>query len=334
MRECRLCPRECGVDRIAGERGICGASDQIILARAALHFWEEPVISGKNGSGAVFFSGCRLGCVYCQNAEISSGKKGDLCGRAVTTEQLTRIFLRLQDREGANNINLVTAAHFLPQVSEAIRRAKEKGLKIPVIYNSSGYEKVESLRLLEGLVDVYLPDFKYMSPDLSGHLSHAPDYPEIAKAAIREMVRQVGGLRFRQETRKTVPSGLSGTPRASQGTRSPYEEEGSENTQSSLIQRGVIVRHLLLPGHVREAKAVVRYLYETYGNKIMISMMNQYTPMDRVREDPLLGRKVTEREYRRLWEYALEIGVENGFIQEGKTAEESFIPSWDGTGIL
>ena len=256
------------------------------------------------------------------------------CGRAVTTEQLTRIFLRLQDREGANNINVVTAAHFLPQVSEAIRRAKEKGLKIPVIYNSSGYEKVESLRLLEGLVDVYLPDFKYMSPDLSGHLSHAPDYPEIAKAAIREMVRQVGGLRFRQETRKTVPSGLSGTPRASQGTRSPYEEEGSENTQSSLIQRGVIVRHLLLPGHVREAKAVVRYLYETYGNKIMISMMNQYTPMDRVREDPLLGRKVTEREYRRLWEYALEIGVENGFIQEGKTAEESFIPSWDGTGIL
>lgn len=296
LKNCRLCPRECGVDRTAGKRGACGAGESPVIARAALHNWEEPCISGTQGSGAVFFSGCSLGCVFCQNAAITHSRI--LRGKEVSIRQLADIFLRLQNEDHAHNLNLVTGTHFLPQIASALQIAKEESLHIPVIWNSSGYEKASSLRLLEGLVDVYLPDFKYMSPDLAQNYSHAPDYPRTAKEALAEMVRQVGELHF-------------------------------DDTRNTLIQKGVIVRHLVLPGHTKEAKTIVRYLHETYKDRIAISLLNQYTPMEAVQGDPLLKRKVTQREYDRVVDYALQIGVQNGFIQEGKTAEESFIPVWD-----
>lgn len=191
MKECRLCPRNCGADRMAGQKGFCGTDTEIMVARAALHMWEEPCISGKEGSGAVFFSGCSLGCNFCQNRRISRGQRG----KKITLEHLVELFFQLQE-QGANNINLVTAGHFLPQVAVALEMAKEQGLYIPVVYNSSGYEKAKTLKMLDGLVDIYLPDFKYMDAVLAKKYSHAQDYPEIAKEALSEMVRQVGEAEF------------------------------------------------------------------------------------------------------------------------------------------
>ena len=303
MKNCRICPRECGADRTSGRPGFCRAPGKVILARAALHLWEEPCISGRSGSGAVFYSGCSLGCIYCQNAAISGVRDGSvLPGTGVSIDELAGIFLRLQG-EGANNINLVTASHYIPQTAAALRIAKKRGLHIPVIYNSGGYEKVSSLRLLEGLVDVYLPDCKYWSAETARMYSRAPDYPEIARDAIAEMVRQAGKCVF-------------------------YEADGGQ-----LIKKGVIVRHLLLPGHVSEAKEILAYLHGTYGDSIFLSIMNQYTPMPAVSGLPLLSRRTTRREYDRLTDYAIQIGVKNGFIQEGGTAKESFIPAWNGEGV-
>ena len=295
LKECHLCPRNCGVDRLAGQKGFCGVDAGIMVARAALHMWEEPCISGKEGSGAVFFSGCSLGCAFCQNRTISKGQSG----KVITVEHLAELFLDLQAQK-ANNINLVTAGHFLPQVRDALILAKEQGLTIPVVYNSSGYEKAEMLRYLEGLVDIYLPDLKYLEADLAGKYSHAKDYPEVAMKALEEMVRQV---------------------------RTPeFDERG-------MMKKGVIVRHLLLPGHVRNSKKVLEYLYVTYGDQIYISLMNQYTPMPAMKDDPQLSRKVTDREYDRLLDHAISFGVTNCFIQEGETAKESFIPEFNGEGI-
>ena len=295
LKECHLCPRNCGVDRLAGQKGFCGVDAGIMVARAALHMWEEPCISGKEGSGAVFFSGCSLGCAFCQNRTISKGQSG----KVITVEHLAELFLDLQAQK-ANNINLVTAGHFLPQVRDALILAKEQGLTIPVVYNSSGYEKAEMLRSLEGLVDIYLPDLKYLEADLAGKYSHAKDYPEVAMKALEEMVRQV---------------------------RTPeFDERG-------MMKKGVIVRHLLLPGHVRNSKKVLEYLYGTYGDQIYISLMNQYTPMPAMKDDPQLSRKVTDREYDRLLDHAISFGVTNCFIQEGETAKESFIPEFNGEGI-
>lgn len=295
LKECHLCPRNCGVDRLAGQKGFCGVDAGIMVARAALHMWEEPCISGKEGSGAVFFSGCSLGCAFCQNRTISKGQSG----KVITVEHLAELFLDLQAQK-ANNINLVTAGHFLPQVREALILAKEQGLTIPVVYNSSGYEKAEMLRYLEGLVDIYLPDLKYLEADLARKYSHAKDYPEVAMKALEEMVRQV---------------------------RTPeFDERG-------MMKKGVIVRHLLLPGHVRNSKKVLEYLYGTYGDQIYISLMNQYTPMPAMKDDPQLSRKVTDREYDRLLDHAISFGVTNCFIQEGETAKESFIPEFNGEGI-
>lgn len=295
MEECRLCPRNCGADRNAGQKGFCGVSAEVKIARAALHMWEEPCISGKEGSGAVFFSGCALRCCFCQNRAISGGQQG----KTVTVKRLAEIFLELQE-QNANNINLVTAGQFVPQVAAAIILARDQGLKIPVVYNSSGYESLDALKMLEGLVDIYLPDFKYMDSDLALKYSHAKDYPEVAKEALKEMVRQVGEPEF--------------------------DDRG-------MIQKGIIVRHLLLPGHVRDSKNVLKYLIDTYENRIYISLMNQYTPMPAMKGDPLLSRKVTEREYERLIDYGISLGLENGFIQEGETAKESFIPEFNGEGI-
>ncbi len=295
MEECRLCPRNCGVDRNSGQKGFCGVSAEVKIARAALHMWEEPCISGKEGSGAVFFSGCALRCRFCQNRAISGGQQG----KTVTVKRLADIFLELQE-QNANNINLVTAGQFVPQVAAAIILARDQGLKIPVVYNSSGYESPAALKMLEGLVDIYLPDFKYMDPDLALKYSYAKDYPEVAKEALKEMVRQVGEPEF--------------------------DDRG-------MMQKGIIVRHLLLPGHVRDSRNVLKYLIDTYENRIYISLMNQYTPMPAMKGDPLLSRKVTEREYERLIDYGISLGLENGFIQEGETAKESFIPEFNGEGI-
>lgn len=295
MKKCSLCPRNCGVNRLDGQKGFCGVDAEILVARAALHMWEEPCISGKKGSGAVFFSGCSLGCRFCQNNKISRGQTG----KKITVEYLAELFFQLQG-QGANNINLVTAGHFLPQVALALENARAHGLKIPVVYNSSGYEKAGSLEMLEGLVDIYLPDFKYMDPKLAGKYSHAPDYPQIAKDALEEMVQQVGNPEF--------------------------DERG-------MMKKGVIVRHLLLPGHVKNSREVLKYLYETYGDRIYISIMNQYTPMPAMKDDPKLSRKVTDREYERLLDYALSLGLNNGFIQEGETAKESFIPEFNEEGV-
>lgn len=295
MKKCSLCPRNCGVNRLDGQKGFCGVDAEILVARAALHMWEEPCISGKEGSGAVFFSGCSLGCGFCQNNKISRGQTG----KKITVEYLAELFFQLQG-QGANNINLVTAGHFMPQVALALENARAHGLKIPVVYNSSGYEKADTLKILEGLVDIYLPDFKYMDPELAGKYSHAPDYPQIAKAALKEMVQQV---------------------------RTPeFDERG-------MMKKGVIVRHLLLPGHVKNSREVLKYLYETYGDRIYISIMNQYTPMPAMKDDPKLSRKVTDREYERLLDYALSLGLNNGFIQEGETAKESFIPEFNEEGV-
>ena len=297
-KDCSLCPRQCHVNREV-QVGACHEGAQIVLARAALHMWEEPCISGENGSGAVFFSGCSLGCVFCQNLQISKGQ----IGKTVSTERLSEIFFELKE-QGANNINLVTPDHYIPSICKAIKGAKERGMDLPFVYNCSGHETVESLRALEGLVDVYLPDFKYWEKETSARYSKATDYPDVAKKAIEEMVRQVGGCRF---------------------------------DENDMIQKGVIVRHLVLPGKVREAKEIVTYLYETYGDEIYLSLMNQYTPGENAAEKfsavPELVRKVTRREYDRLIDHVLALGVTNAFVQEGETALESFIPAFDLEGV-
>lgn len=293
---CRLCPRNCGADRRSGAYGACGMGAEITAARAALHFWEEPCISGKEGSGTVFFSGCPLGCVFCQNREISK----EHAGRTISPGRLAEIFLELQEQK-ANNINLVTAVHYVPSVVSALETARDQGLHIPVVYNSSGYESVRTLKMLEGFVDIWLPDFKYFDPEPAARYSRCPDYPERAKEALAEMVRQAG------------------TP--------VFDERG-------LMKRGVIVRHLLLPGQAGNAKRVIRYLHETYGNDIYISIMNQYTPMPGIGEKyPALESRVSPEEYERILDFAERIGVENGFRQEGGTIGESYIPAFDLQGL-
>lgn len=311
MKKCTLCPRNCAVDRENGERGVCGQTERLKVARAALHYWEEPCISGTKGSGAVFFSGCSLHCVFCQNRNIANGD----AGKEISTGRLTEIFLELQQK-GANNINLVTPGHFVPQIVAALYAAKRQGLAIPIVYNTSSYESVDTIRQLEGLVDIYLPDFKYMDAALSARYSHAADYSKVAKAAIAEMVRQTGEAVFAEPA----------VPEAAWNETDPIEA-------GCLMRRGTIVRHLLLPGQTEDSKAVIRYLYETYGDSIYISIMNQFTPLAGLEKYPELNRRVTEDEYNEVVDYAVELGVEHGFIQEGETAEESFIPEFDGEGV-
>lgn len=292
---CLLCPRKCGINRGIGQTGVCGVSSEIKVARAALHYWEEPCISGKRGSGAVFFSGCSLHCVFCQNREISDGKEG----KVISKERLSDIFMELADK-GANNINLVTPGQYIPDIVWAVNDAKSRGMKLPIIYNTSGYENVTELKLLEGIVDVYLPDFKYMDNMLSARYSRAKDYPSVAKQALSEMVRQQPDVVIDDAT--------------------------------GLIQKGVIVRQLLLPGHVNDAKAVLKYLYDTYHDHVYISMMSQFTPIA-LKDYPEINRTVTRREYERLVDYAIKIGITNAFIQEGDVAKDSFIPAFDCEGV-
>lgn len=303
----------------------------IRVARAALHFWEEPCISGTAGSGAVFFSGCNLGCVFCQNYAISRGH----VGKNITVQRLSDIFLELQDK-GANNINLVTAGHFLPMVIDALEDAKNRGLSIPIVYNTSSYEKVEAIRDLDGLVDIYLPDLKYVSSRLSGDFSKAPDYFEVASKAIEEMVRQTGEPEFFVKKKASLNQQMSLWESEDVMDAATYNECADDlmsEGREVLMKRGTIVRHLLLPGCTEDSKAVVKYLYETYGDSIFISIMNQYTPMPQVAGHPLLSRKVTDDEYNEVLDYAIDSGIENAFMQEGDVAEESFIPDFDCEGL-
>lgn len=285
---CELCNRKCRVDRKSGEVGFCKSLSAPVISRAALHYWEEPIISGEHGSGTIFFSGCSLGCVYCQNRQISRSS----VGRIVTDDDLAQIMLDLEN-QGAHNINFVTPTHFAPSVVASVRSARERGLNIPIVYNTGSYDTVDTLRMLDGSVDIYLPDLKYYRTKTAGELSFASDYPSVARSAISEMIRQ-----------------------------KPHPE-----IEQGIMRSGVVVRILLLPNHVAEAKLSLKYLYDTYGDNVYISLMNQYTPMPNMTSP--LDRKVTNSEYGELVKYAEKIGVVNAFIQEGGTQSESFIPDFD-----
>lgn len=359
LSDCTLCPRSCHVNRLGGQTGFCGEGGVLRASRAALYYTEEPVISGKKGSGTVFFTGCCLGCIYCQNRQISSpghnlGASSVTRRVTLTPERLTEIFFELE-AQGAHNINLVTPEHFVPLIIPALRRAKAEGLSIPVVYNTGSYEKVETVRALEGLVDVWLPDLKYVSPRLSALHTGAADYFACASAAIAEMVRQCPDPVF------------------SDGS---HAIDCPDDADDPLLIRGVLVRHLALPGCGEDSRAVLRYLHETYGDHIFISIMNQYTPMPQVLARQLAGaqpvgsrpgsdsrsdsdsrfvsdshsdsgscfdscpggfsdlcRTLSAEEYDSLVDYAIGLGIQNGFVQETGTVSPSYIPVFDGTGI-
>lgn len=293
--KCELCPRRCGANRLAGQAGFCGGKNLAKVARAALHFWEEPCISGESGSGTVFFSGCTMRCVFCQNREISRGE----AGKEITVERLAEIYLELA-KQGANNINLVTPMHYAPQITAALDIARKKGLSLPVVWNTGGWELRESVAAVCSYADIWLTDFKYYDSALGKSFSSAPDYFSVAAAALEQMVAQTG---------KPV-----------------FDENG-------IMRCGVIVRHLMLPGHLDDTKNVLRYLYETYGDKIWISIMNQYTPLCNDKRFPELFRSVSDDEYSEAIDFACEIGIENAFVQEGGTVGESFIPPFDLFGV-
>ncbi|WP_165045556.1 radical SAM protein [Adlercreutzia sp. ZJ138] len=308
---CMLCPRACGVNRGLGQRGVCGATDEVVLARAALHFWEEPPISGERGSGTVFFAHCPLRCVYCQNAVIAAGK----AGIAVSVDRLADICLELQDQD-ALNINFVTPTHYAPQVRVAVATARKRGLCLPIVWNTSGYETVQAVRDNEGAVDVYLTDFKYADAELAARYSRASDYPRVARAALDAMVEQVGEPVFDE---------VDGLPR---------------------LVRGVVVRHLMLPQAYDNSAKVVRLVHERYGSRVLLSLMNQYTPVlaqaaaagdthatSVLKRCPELAERVPDADYERLLDYADTLGIEDYFWQEGDAAKDSFIPPFDCTGV-
>lgn len=286
---CTLCPRNCKVNRNNGELGFCKAGKNIKIAKYSLHYWEEPCISGKNGSGTIFFSCCNLKCLFCQNYDISTNNYG----KEISIEEFADICLELQSKK-ANNINLVTGVMYIPLIKEGLILAKNKGLNIPIVYNSSGYEKVEALKELDGIIDIYLPDFKYFDNEIAINFSKADNYFEIAKNALQEMYRQVGKAKYKK----------------------------------GIMQKGVIVRHLLLPNHIDDSKKVIKYLYDTYKDNITISIMNQYTPVRKIMNYEELNNTVTEKEYDELINYACDLGITNAFIQEGETYKESFIPDF------
>ena len=300
---CDWCPRRCGADRAHGERGFCGADDTLRIARAALHFWEEPCLSGERGSGTVFFTHCPLRCAYCQNASIAAGE----VGREITVRRLADICLELQ-AAGALNINMVTPTHYAAHIRAAVANARTRGLSLPVVYNTSGYETVEAVHAAAGTCDIWLTDFKYASPEVAAAYSHAPDYPEVALAALEAMVAQTGEAAFDE---------IDGDPR---------------------MLRGVIVRHLLLPGHPEDSMTVVRLLWERFGTSITLSLMNQYTPVIApdspvARRHPELLARVADGDYERLLDYADGLGISEYYWQDGPAAAESFIPAFDYTGV-
>ncbi len=291
---CELCPRKCHINRNT-TKGICSNTSTLKVARSALHYFEEPSISGTNGSGTIFFSGCNLKCCYCQNKEISN----DNFGINISVERLSELMLELQKKK-ANNINLVTPTHFVPSIIEAIKLARKKGLSIPIVYNTSGYESITTIKLLAGYVDIYLTDFKYFDNKLGEDLSKVKNYFEIASLALEEMYKQVGKNKF-----------------ASNG----------------MMMKGIIVRCLVLPTKGADTKKIINYLYKKYQDNIYLSIMNQYTPVNHSDTFTFLNDKVSDKEYDDIINYALDLGVKNAYIQEGETQDESFIPPFDLEGL-
>lgn len=291
LKSCQLCPRKCGANRTSSELGFCGSSDKIRIARSSLHHWEEPCISGEKGSGTVFFSYCTLKCVFCQNYGISTQNHG----RDISENELSECFLDLQ-AQGAHNINLVTPTHFVPQIISAIDIARKNGLTLPIIYNTSGYENVETIKMLDGYVDVFLPDLKYFDNKYAEKYSNAKNYFTIASQAIKQMFRQVGKCEF---------------------------------DNAGIIKKGVIVRHLMLPGLLFDTKKILDYLNAEYGNDIFISIMSQYTPLSTLPDNfPELNKKINPKHYDAILDYAANLGIENAYIQESSSASESFIPDF------
>ena len=294
LNKCEICPRKCKVNRNNGELGYCKASNKIKIGGYHHHLWEEPIITGKNGSGTIFFSYCNLRCAYCQNYDLSF----DSVGEYITIERLSDIMLELQEMQ-AENVNLVTPTHYIPLIKNSIVLAKEKGLKIPIVYNTSGYESVESLKTLEGLIDIYLPDFKYYDNSL-GKYSSVADYFNITSLALKEMYRQVG--------------------------KPKYNKKG-------MLKKGVIVRHLVLPNNYQDSKKIINYLYQEYKDNIILSIMNQYT-ITKITKYPELNQKVDTKEYDNLIDYAYNLGIRNCFTQEEESQSESFIPKFKGDTII
>ena len=288
INRCDICPRNCLVDRSITP-GFCLAKDKMVISRFSRHMWEEPVISGDNGSGTIFFSGCNLKCLYCQNYLISSTLKG----KEIDIDEFVRICLKLE-KSGVHNINIVTGTHFIPLIKDGLLIAKDKGLSIPIVYNTSSYESVNALKELDGLIDIYLPDLKYYDDKLGIKYSNCKDYFKYASEALDEMYRQVG---------KPI-------------------------IKDNLMKKGMIVRHLMLPGHLEDSKKIIKYLYDKYKDNIYISIMNQYTPVRKTKYNNL-NKKVKDKEYDELINYALDLGIKNAFIQEGETQDESFIPDFD-----
>lgn len=295
LESCMLCPRNCKVNRHKSV-GFCGASDKVKLAYYSLHQWEEPIISGENGSGTVFFSNCNLRCLFCQNKKISTDRNS--YGKEISNDKLKEIFLKLQDL-GAHNINLVTPTHYVPQIIDVLKEVKNKNLKIPVVYNTSSYENVSTIESLKGLIDIYLADLKYFDDELGNKYSKCNDYFKYASLAIGEMYKQTGKFQIKD----------------------------------NLLVSGLVVRVLVLPGHVDDSKKIIKYLYDTYKDNIIISIMNQYTPVCKINDFPNLNRKLTDEEYDEVIDYACSLGIENAFVQEGETQSESFIPDFDSSII-
>ena len=296
LSHCQVCPRNCGADRTAGQFGFCRAPYLPKVALVSRHDWEEPSISGTKGSGTVFFSHCNLGCVFCQNHDISQ----DGFGQEISIERLAEIFLEQQTR-GFHNVNLVSAAQFIPQVAKALKLAKEKGLSIPVVYNSNGYESITGLKMLEGLVDIYLPDFKYWNDNLGLEYSRCPHYRETAAAAILEMREQVG------------PDILDG---------------------NGIMQKGIILRHLVLPGQYKDSMKILDWIKGSLGENTFVSLMSQYTPMYQAKEIKALSRKLTTFEYEKVVDHFFEIGLKNGFMQKRSSATSEYTPAFDLSGVL
>lgn len=296
LKNCRLCPRNCQINRLDNLKGYCNADNSLKISRAALHFWEEPCISGTKGSGTIFFSNCSLKCVFCQNHLISQ----DSVGKDISLHRLGDIFLELQE-QGAHNINLVTPTHYVYHILEALDYAKQNGLKIPILYNSSGYEKVETIQLLKGYIDVYLPDIKYFDNKYSIRYSNAPDYFKYASASINEMLKQVGTCKF---------------------------------NENGIIQKGIVVRHMMLPGLLFDSKKIIDFIYNSFGDSVYLSLMNQYTPLNKASNYTEINKPLNSKHYEALIDYALSIGIKNGFIQENGTSSDSYVPDFKSfTGV-
>ena len=293
---CTLCKRECKVNRLTNHIGFCAANDQIKIARAELHLWEEPPISCDKGSGTIFFSHCNLNCVFCQNHEISQ----NYLGAYISIERLSEIFIELQEK-GANNINLVTPTHYVPQIIESLEIARNKGLCIPILYNTNGYDSLDTIKLLDGYIDVYLPDFKYFDDKYARKYSNINNYLDNIIPILKEMVRQTG--------------------------KASFDNKGK-------IVKGVIIRHLMLPGLLFDSKKVIDKIYSLFGDDVFISIMNQYTPMNRACDFPEINRKLNPKHYDSLIEYASDIGIINGFVQEDGTNTEDFVPNFNLKGVL